>query len=59
MGYARRKRWEARIQAAEIGRVIAQMFGAGASEQQTAENPEAGRISADALLRMAGVKLEG
>jgi hypothetical protein len=59
VGYARRKRWEARIQAVEIGRVIAQMFGSGDSEQQTTEKPKADRISADAMFKLAGVNVEG
>jgi hypothetical protein len=58
VGYARRKRWEARIQAVEIGRVIAQMFGSGETEQQATEKPEAGRISADAMLKLAGAHVE-
>lgn len=43
----------------EIGRVIAQMFGSGDSEQQTTEKPKADRISADAMFKLAGVNVEG
>ena len=43
----------------EIGRVIAQMFGGESGEEQAPERAEAGRISADAMFKLAHVTLEG
>jgi hypothetical protein len=55
--YMRRVRWEARVQAVQIGSVLAEMLGGGDGDGGGGQGEAGQRLTADAMLGMMGMRV--